>query len=206
MQRKLTFAISLIGLIFAGLFALPSSPAAAATPKELVGDFHQALLETMKDAKKLGYAGRYKKLAQPIEATFHLGLMIQVASGSFWRKADAAQRQRLTETFAKLSISTYASRFNGYSGQTFETLGEKPGPQKTTLVATRIVNPSGKNADLTYVAKLVKNHWRIVDILLDAGISELAVRRSEYRRILKDRGIDGLIGALNAKSAAMAAN
>ncbi len=204
--RKFTLSIGLFGLLLGCLIVTPGSPVNAASPQQLVGDFHQALLETMKDAKKLGFAGRYKKLAPAIEATFHLRLMIQVASGSFWREADETQRQRLTETFSKLSISTYASRFNGFSGQSFETLGEKAGPQKTTLVATRIVNPDGKNADLTYVAKLVKNQWQIVDVLLDAGISELAVRRSEYRRILKDRGIDGLISILNAKSAAMAAD
>jgi ABC-type transporter MlaC component len=41
---------------------------------------------------------------------------------------------------------------------------------------------------------------------LGPGISELAVRRSEYRRILKNSGIDGLISILNSKSAAMAAD
>lgn len=205
MRCKFTLVFGLLWSILAGLIVAPGSAANAASPQELVGDFHRALLETMKDAKKLGFAGRYKKLAPHIEATFQLRLMIQVASGSFWRTADEAQHQRLTETFARLSISTYASRFSGYSGQTFETLGEKDGPQKTTLVATRILNPNGKNVDLTYVAKLVNNQWRVVDVLLDTGISELAVRRSEYRRILKERGIDGLISILNAKSAAMAA-
>ena len=30
--------------------------------------------------------------------------------------------------------------------------------------------------------------------------TRLAVRRSEYRRVLKTKGIDGLIGTLNAKA------
>ena len=37
-------------------------------------------------------------------------------------------------------------------------------------------------------------------MLLDAGISELAVRRSEYRRVLKTGGVDGLIETLNRKA------
>ena len=40
----------------------------------------------------------------------------------------------------------------------------------------------------------------IVDILLDNSISQLAVRRSEYRRLLGKKGVDGLIAALNGMS------
>ena len=101
---------------------------------------------------------------------------------------------------SRLSISTYASQFDGYSGQSFETQGQKPGPQKTVLVKTRIIDPGSDPIDLTYVTREIKGRWRIIDVLLDTGISELAVRRSEYSRILKTRGVDGLIDALNSKA------
>ena len=39
-----------------------------------------------------------------------------------------------------------------------------------------------------------------VDVVVDDGISELEVRRSEYRLLLENKGIDGLIRALNAKA------
>jgi len=204
--HKFSLAAVLSAFMLSGQIITPGSAGIAESPQQLVNDFHQALHETMKDAKKLGFTGRFKKLAGPIEATFHLRLMIQIASGSFWRKADKTQQQRLTKAFSKLSISTYALRFSGFSGQSFETLGEKAGPQKTTLVATHILNPAGQNTNLIYVTKLVKKQWQIVDVLLGPGISELAVRRSEYRRILKNSGIDGLISILNSKSAAMAAD
>ena len=54
--------------------------------------------------------------------------------------------------------------------------------------------------DITYVTHKIKGEWRIIDVLLDAGISELAVRRSEYRRVLKTGGVDGLIETLNRKA------
>ena len=47
--------------------------------------------------------------------------------------------------------------------------------------------------------------WRIVDVLLDSSISELAVRRSEYARVLRKDGIDGLIATLGEKADALAA-
>ncbi|MEK9723668.1 MAG: ABC transporter substrate-binding protein, partial [Rhodospirillaceae bacterium] len=56
---------------------------------------------------------------------------------------------------------------------------------------------------LTYVTREVQGAWRIIDVLVDAGISELAVRRSEYRLILKTDGIDGLITVLGDKASAL---
>ena len=73
------------------------------------------------------------------------------------------------------------------------------------LVKTRLVRPGDAPARLTYVVKEYKGRWRIVDILLDDDISELAVRRSEYRRLLKKNGVDGLIATLNDKAAGLVA-
>ena len=54
--------------------------------------------------------------------------------------------------------------------------------------------------ELIYVTRLFKGQWRIIDVLVDSGISELAVRRSEYRKVLRTKGIDGLVNTLNAKA------
>jgi ABC-type transporter MlaC component len=35
---------------------------------------------------------------------------------------------------------------------------------------------------------------------VDKGISELAVKRSEYRNVLQQDGVDGLVLTLNAKA------
>ncbi len=99
-----------------------------------------------------------------------------------------------------MSISTYASQFGGFSGEAFEIVGERPGPQETRLVETRILRPRNSPVAITYVVKEADGRWRITDVLLDNTISELAVRRSEYRRILKRLGPEGLIGVLNHKA------
>ncbi len=155
----------------------------------------------MKRADELGPMGRFDFLAPGIDEAFDQLRMIRVATGASWRAADKERRRRLLDAFARMSIATYASQFDGYSGQRFETVRERPGPQKTVLVETRILDRDGTaEADLTYVLMAVNKHWRIVDILLDNTISQLAVRRSEYRRILKKDGMEGLIAVLNGKA------
>ena len=198
-MRSFTLKVLLFPLFAGVLTALPA--AAQEDPaRTVIQRFQQSLLAVMKEAESLGVTGRYQRLQPIIEEAFHLPLMIRVATGSFWKKADEEKRSRLVAAFQRLSVSTYANRFDGYSGQVFEIVDQRPGPQKTVLVKTRIVSPGDSPVRLTYVVKEFEGQWRIVDILLDNDISELAVRRSEYRRLLKNNGVDGLIATLNDKA------
>ncbi len=196
----LAFLFVLVAAVPAGVLTALPAAAQEDPARTVIQRFQQSLLAVMKEAKTLGVTGRYQRLQPRIEEAFHLPLMIRVATGSFWRKADEEQQARLVAAFKRLSISTYANRFDGYSGQVFEIADQRPGPQKTVLVKTRIVSPGDSPARLTYVVKEFEGQWRIVDILLDNDISELAVRRSEYSRLLKKNGVDALIATLNDKA------
>ncbi len=194
-------------LVLAALLVAPlPSQAQQATASSVIEKFHQTLLSVMKEAESLGVKGRYERLQSPVTEAFHLPLMIRVAAGRFWKRANPGQRERLLAAFTRMSVGNYAARFDGYSGQRFVTLGERPGPGKTRLVATQIVSPGDDPVDLTYVMKNIENRWRIGDVLFDNAISELAVRRSEYRRVLKQDGIDGLIAILEAKARTLVGN
>ena len=186
----------LIGIIAYSSAAIASEP----SPSQLVTVFHKVLLSTMKNAKTLGPKGRYKKIAARFEQIFHLPLMTQISAGSYWRKASKKQEKKLIAAFTHISISTYASQFDGFTGQSFVTKSERVGPQKTILVKTQIVLPESEPIEISYVTKKIKGQWRVIDVLLNNGISELAVRRSEYRQILSTGGIDKLIMTLNAKA------
>ncbi len=199
MMHRNSFVPTVLAFLFVLVAAVPAG-AAEGEPRALVERFQGNLLAVMKEAETLGVKGRYERLVSPIEETFHLSLMIRVATGSFWKKATKAQRSGLLAAFKHMSVSTYANQFDGYSGQVFEIVGQRPGPQKTVLVKTTIVSPGDSPAKLTYVVKEFQGQWRIVDVLLDNDISQLAVRRSEYRGLLKNNGVDALIATLNTKA------
>ncbi len=187
-------------LLLAGVLTALPAAAQEHPARAVIERFQENLLAVMKDAKSLGVKGRYERLEPRIEEAFHLSLMIRIATGSFWKKATEAQRSQLVAAFKHMSTSTYANRFDGYSGEVFEIVGQRPGPQNTVLLKTRIVSSDNTSAKLTYVMKEIKDRWRIVDVLLDNDISELAVRRSEYSRLLKKEGVDALIATLNNKA------
>ena len=184
----------------AAAISAPRLPAESRMPTKMIDEFHESLLAVMRAADTLGFNGRYAHLKPSIEDSFHLPIMAQIATGSFWRKASPKQQEQLIQVFSDVSVGTYANRFSGFSGQSFQTKETRKGPQKTILVDTVLQNPSGSDVDLTYVCREIKGAWRIIDVLLGPGISELAVRRAEYRRILKSDGIDGLIATLKRKA------
>ena len=172
----------------------------AASPSEIVERFQATLLEVMKEAKTLTVRQRYNRLRPSVEKSFHIPLMVQIASGGYWKKATLDERQQLANAFRRMSISILATLFDGYSGEVFKLMDEKPGPQNTTLVRTKLIKTDKSAVDIAYVTRSFKDGWRIIDVILDNGISELMVRRSEYRLVLKNKGIPGLIKLLNDKA------
>lgn len=198
-MRYIAFA-----LCFAILGALQPSArpanAAASDAVSVVESFHEDLISVMKEAESLGFRGRYDRLAGTIDDAFALPAMVHIAIGSYWKEATDPQKQALVDVFRRLSITTYAERFNGYSGESFETMGNQEGPQNTQIVQTQLVRPNDSPVALSYVMREVQGRWQVIDVLLQNSVSELAVRRSEYRRVLAKDGVDGLIHILQAKA------
>ncbi|MDP4796065.1 MAG: ABC transporter substrate-binding protein [Rhodospirillales bacterium] len=176
-------------------------PAWADTAGEHVAQFQAGLISVMKDAEKLGVKGRYEQLEPLIKKTFHLNLMAGLSAGQYWNQADSNQQNRLVEAFTKMSTATLATLFNGYSGEQFTIVGERPGPQGITFVDTSLKVPGrDKNVSISYVARKFEGDWLLIDVIVDGGISELKVRMSEYRQTLNKGGMEALIDLLNNKA------
>ena len=172
----------------------------AAEPRQVVENFHAALLAVMKTAETNSVEQRYKELEPAIADAFNLDFMIRIAVGSRWKKTSNPEKTALVQAFKRMCVGTYASRFNGYSGESFKTLYVLDGPRKTKLVKTHIARPRDTTVKLTYVMRQFGPEWHIIDVLLDGSISEMAVRVSEYRNILRSQGAGALATALNKKA------
>ena len=197
--------LRIVIIMFFGLLVYPTW-ALSAEPSEVVDRFHEVLLSVMKTAGSTSVTARYKELKPEMEKAFNLPFMIRITVGSSWNRASEQQKSELIEAFKRMSVGTYAYRFNGYSGQIFKTLKVRTGPKGTRLVDTRIENPNDDSVTITYVMGKFGDKWKIIDVLLDRGISEMAVRVSEYRSILRSRGVRALARALSKKAANLLKN
>ena len=187
-------------VLFVCLAVLPGPATAEAGPSDIVVRFQASLLQVMKEAEKLSVHQRFERLAPSVDKSFHIPLMIQIISSGFWKKATASEQMQVVEAFRRMSIATLATLFDGYSGEVFKLEKQMPGPQKTLLVMTKLIKSDKSTVDIAYVLRPFKEGWRIIDGILDNGISELKVRQSEYSQILKNKGIPGLISLLNGKA------
>lgn len=190
-------------VLFAFAFVLPAAAGPASEPVE---QFNATLLAAMRNADELGLEGRYRLLQPVISRVFHLRAMVQISAGRYWRNLGEAERDRLADLFARMSITTYASRFDGYDGERFEVLGERPALRGSILVENKIVKADGEAVPINYLLHEFDGEWRIVDVLLDAKYSELAVKRSEFTSVLKSKGFDELIARLEKRIADMEAD
>lgn len=180
-------------------FLLPASLAHAGSPSEVVKGFYSELAETMKEGPKLGFEGRYKKLEPAVTSAFDLAGMARLAVGPAWAQANETQRAAMVKAFTAFSVATYASRFKKYDGERFDVTGEKPAAQGTIVETT--LTPQGESpVILNYmVRKDATGAPRIMDVYLDAAISELATRRSDFGAVIKAKGFDALIRSLEEK-------
>jgi len=174
--------------------AAPASP-----PVQVVEKLHAALLGVMKDAEKLGYPGRYERLAPVLQETYDTPFMAEKSVGRHWKQATPADQATLVDTFSRFMIANYAGRFDGYTGQSFETLGEEPSAQDTVLVRTRLIDPQGEDVQLNYRLRPAGGSWKIIDVYLNGTVSELALRRSEYASLIKREGWKAVIAALDQR-------
>jgi phospholipid transport system substrate-binding protein len=173
--------------------------AAPASGSDTVQGLYDTLLATMKNGRTLGQSGRFVQLEPVIRRTFDVAAMARLSVGSSWATMSESQRQQVTESFGRYISAIYADRFDSYSGQKLEVIGEQPNGAGV-MVRSQIIKANGEPVKIDYMMRRNGDSWLISDIYLDGAISEVATRRSEFAAILRNEGIDGLVAALNRKA------
>jgi phospholipid transport system substrate-binding protein len=205
MKVKQTIKLIVWSLIV--LLLLPVSPGFGApdrgsdTPEQVIGHLQSSLLQVMQEGEKLGYEGRYKFLEPVIDQSHDIDLIIKTILGAtYWSQLDKAQQDLIIDTFRQLSIATYAGRFTQYEGEQFKIVEQRSLPREQTLVRSQLTKSDGGTVNFDYVLHQTDGGWRIVNILFD-GVSDLAIKRGEYRAVLQRDGFPALIQLLKEKIA-----
>jgi phospholipid transport system substrate-binding protein len=177
-----------------------ATTANATAPTMVVDALHENLISVMKNAETLGYNGRFEQLEPVIIELFDIPFMAEKSIGRHWKTVEENNRGRLLSTFERFTVANYAGRFTGYSGQTFETFKERESKHGTVLVYSRLISEDGETVQLNYRLRPGEDDsWKIIDVLLNGTISELALRRSEYSSLIQREGFAALMTALNKR-------
>ena len=199
MNRRSILRVLPAGLALA---ALPmSANGAAGSPVDTIKTFYDTLLSVMQQAKTLGLKGRYEKLDPAVHRAFNLPLMTRLSVGPDWQKLSPEEQKSLIAAFSDLSVSTYAARFDGYSGEHFD-VDPKPTPSSGgVIVSTKLVRTSDEPVQLNYLMREGDEGWQILDVFLKGTISELATRRSEFSAVLRRDGAQALVQLIQNRAA-----
>ncbi len=177
---------------------LPPPAKAADSATQVIEKLHTELLEVMKKADELGYRGRYERLAPVVTLTYDLPFIAKTVVGRYWEKFTPEQKSKFVETFTRMSIATYADRFDGYSGEVFKTISEDPLRRGRLVVKTVLIKSSGEQVQLDYILHQSSDQWQVINVIAQ-GVSDLSLKRADYTSYLKKRGFDDLLSKINTK-------
>lgn len=166
--------------------------------RQVVDKFQADLVDVMKNGKQLGYQGRYNKLFQIVSTSHDLTKIARIVVGKEWEKLSSTQQQSLVDTFSKFSVASYAHNFKDYAGESFSFDSVEETTRGGIVVHTHLNIPDEKPVKFDYNLKEIDNHWLIINIIAN-GVSDLALKRSEYTNILQREGFDALIAKINEK-------
>ena len=172
----------------------------ARPPAGPVERLHDALLSAA-DAGETARA-RFERLLPVVEQVFDFRTMSRVAVGSAWDGFSDAERRMLTGRFAAYAAANYAHNFDDPSGLAFDTVEVDQSDQPRVHVVTELRRPSKGPVTFDYLVQGSDAGPRIVNVVVDGTMNELARRRAEFRSLLEAGGLDHLLATLVAQTEA----
>ncbi len=186
------------------VFMIPLSCRADSDPRQVIQQFCDSLLSVMKQGPKLGFAGRVEQLRAPVGEAYDLRAMTRDAVGPAAARMTPDELRHLAEAFSRYTVASYADQFSSWDGERFDVGTPHASTDSMVVVPSQIVPKDGSPTEIDYVMRKDRDgQWKIVDVLLEGTVSQLAVRRSEFMSVYRRDGLAGLVNLLDNKTAAM---
>jgi phospholipid transport system substrate-binding protein len=204
--RKLPVILSIY--LIAISLGMPTQSAAMAQdggdkPAKFIQGLADEAIAVLRD-REGSLSEREKRFRAVLRDDFAMEKIGRFAAGKFWRRMNAEQQQQYQQLFEKWILKTYSIRFGGYSGETVNVLKTIRAGQTDVFVRTRINNSSGRALKVDWRVRKIKDDYKIIDVVVE-GVSMLVTQKAEFGAVLRQRGVDGLIGILRSQLDRLAA-
>ena len=175
--------------------AVAEEPATAA--RAVVDSLHNELFEVAGNTA-LTFDERVDQLAPVVEASYNFEYISRFILRRSWKDLEPTQQEKFVDAFQRLSVANYASRFADIDEQSLviEDVTEATGER---MQVDALLNTDELDLTLSYTLRGGEDeNWAIINLIAD-GVSDLALRRAEYTRVLKDKGFDGLLSHIDGQ-------
>ena len=203
--RKLPLILSVY--LIAICLGLPAQSAAMAQdignkPAQFIQGLADEAIAILRDPKG-SLDEREKRFQAFLKDDFAMEKIGRFAAGKFWRQMSINQQQQYQQVFEKWILKTYSIRFGGYSGETVNVLKTIKAGQTDVFVRTKINSSRGRALKVDWRVRNIKDNYKIIDVVVE-GVSMLVTQKAEFSAVLRQQGIDGLIGILRSQLDRMA--
>jgi phospholipid transport system substrate-binding protein len=193
-------------MLLTAVFCVPLADSArAATSDPAVNPVQtltDSLLKSMRAGTTMSMTERYKQLQPVIEQVFAMPLVTRLAVGPEWTNFPADQQKALIAAYTRFTVANYAHNFHDFDGQKFEIDDNVLTRGDDKVVRTRVIPAHDVPVSLLYRMHEVDGSWRVIDVISD-GVSQLALRRSDFAGATAAGGAPALIAHLNKSSDAL---
>lgn len=189
-----------VAVLLYALFLTGSVSAAVSDPAlAQVQTLTAALLKSMRAGSTISMTERYKALEPVVEQVFAMPLVTRLAVGPAWANFSPDQQKALLAAYTRFTVANYAHNFHDFDGQKFEIDDNVLSRGEDKVVRTRVIPTHDVPVTLLYRMREVDGAWKVIDVISD-GVSQLALRRSDFAVALAAGGPPALIAHLDKSS------
>lgn len=207
MLRRRGFLVSWLASVLVAVLLVVGGPGGARADEFSDGakKFIKAMTEdaismlTVKDISRSERAERFRIL---MNKNFAMKGIAKFVLGRHWRRANDEQKEEYLRLFEDLMVSTYADRFERYSGEKLlikkaEVRGEKDAIVHTTMVKA---DNATKPLKVAWRVRSKDGTFTIIDVMVE-GISMIMTQKSEFASFIKQNGgkLDALLAELKKR-------
>lgn len=190
--QSIVLCLSLAGTAIAAQSPDDAPEQQGEAPETVVARLETALIENMKAGDSMSFDDRFESLRPLLDEIMAVDRMGRYVFGRDWQEFEASQRETFHKTFLDLSAATYAGQFREFGGESFDPVAVQRQGEDRAVVKRRLTTGSGRQIAFDYLMTREDSQWQIVTIITD-GVSDLAIKRTQYRSILDKEDFDAVI-------------
>ena len=161
-----------------------------------VNELHESLI---KISDKTIKSNNLAMIDDVVKNSYDLEKMGKIIIGIDWKQTDTKTQKEFINVFKRFISVNYFRRFNKINELHFEHQTVTNIEDKFKL-ARVILTADNEKLKIDYLLGFKNEKWKIFDVLLDGSISEVATKKSDFKKIIKDEGVSGLVKNLRIRN------
>ena len=161
-----------------------------------VNELHESLI---KISDKTINSDNLAMIDDVVKNSYDLEKMGKIIIGIDWKQMDTKTQKEFINVFKRFISVNYFRRFNKINELDFEHQTVTDIEDKFKL-ARVILTADNEKFKIDYLLGFKNEKWKIFDVLLDGSISEVATKKSDFKKIIKEEGVSGLVKNLSIRN------